>query len=315
MSPSGAVLSIAAFVFLFSQSGCEKTATAKARGRPSSIVSDRAERAPRIRSDALAYSGTDARNVPHYFARRLNDESRRILRDAYGVMEPSHLYVSDSTSAGLLKYDPQLKQCASCYVSSYRVGFVSVRKPGESWEALERRIPTLTRASFPRSSLVASSSIGAMDPDVQVEVNEMLVAARRAGFAIHVARTYRSPEQEALVMAQGGGRTHTLTSLHSYGRAIDIRIGDGNLGNPATRRSWIAFRAWVTRFRDDDFRILGTPDRSWDWPHVELPSDKIGFRSVEEAIAAGRSCLRSSSPRACEFTPHLPQLGLNGTRE
>jgi hypothetical protein len=154
-----------------------------------------------------------------------------------------------------------------------------------------------------------------MDPDVQDEVNQMLAAARRAGFAVHVASTYRSLEQEALVMAGGGGRTHTLTSLHSYGRALDIRIGDGNLGNSATRRSWIAFRSWVTRFRDDDFRILGRPDYSWDWPHVELPSPRIGFRSVEAAIDAGRACLAKSSARGCEFLPHLPQLGLNGTRD
>jgi hypothetical protein len=200
-------------------------------------------------------------------------------------------------------------------VSSFRIGFVSIRKAGESWDELDRRIHTMGRGSFPASSLVTNSSVTAMDPDVQEEVQWMLSDASRAGFAVHVVSTYRSPEQEALLMAQGGGRTHTLTSLHSYGRAIDVRIGDGNLNNPSTRRSWIAFRAWVTRYHGGDFRILGAPDRSWDWPHVELPSDRLGFRSVEAAVAAGRSCLARSSPRACEFSPNLPRLAANGNRE
>jgi hypothetical protein len=152
-----------------------------------------------------------------------------------------------------------------------------------------------------------------MDPDVQDEVRQMLAAATRAGFSVHIVSTYRTPEQEALLMAEGGGRTHTLTSLHSYGRAIDIRIGDGNLNNPSTRRRWISFRNWVTRYHGTDFRVLGAAGHSWDWPHVELPSDKIGFRSVDAAVAAGRRCL--SNPRACEFVPHLPAAVASGTRK
>ena len=135
----------------------------------------------------------------------------------------------------------------------------------------------------------------------------MLDAGRSAGFRLRVVSTYRSPELEALVMANGRGRTHTLTSLHSYGRAIDVSVGDGNLNNASTRRSWIAFRQWVTRFRGNDFRVLGTPDRSWDWAHVELPNAGIGFRSVDEAISAGRACLARPSANDCEFLPHLPQ--------
>jgi hypothetical protein len=164
----------------------------------------------------------------------------------------------------------------------------------------------LNRGDFPASALVTSNSVNTMDPDVQDEVRQMLEAARHAGFETHVVTTYRSPQQEALLMAKGKGRTHTLTSLHSYGRAIDVSIGDGNLGNRSTRRRWIAFRAWVTRFRGTDFRILGAPDHSWDWAHVELPSEKIGFRSVDAAVAAGRICARNPSPHACEFLPHLP---------
>jgi hypothetical protein len=146
-----------------------------------------------------------------------------------------------------------------------------------------------------------------MDPAVQDEVSQMLDAARRAGYRLRVVSTYRSPQQEAILMAEGRGRTHTLTSLHSYGRAIDVRVADGNLNNPSTRRSWIAFRRWVTGFRGNDFRVLGTPDRSWDWAHVELPDARIGFHSVDDAINAGRACLAHSSASACEFLPRLPQ--------
>jgi hypothetical protein len=265
-----------------------------------------AQAATESHGDASNYSGTDTRGVPHYLARPVSDEGRRILRQAFGVVSASHLYLSDSTPGRLLKYDPQVKGCLTCYVNSYRIGFISIRKPGESWDELQQRVRSLTRSSFRPATLVSSSSVSAMDPDVQGEVNQMLDAAGRAGFRLRVVSTYRSPEQEALVMARGRGRTHTLTSLHSYGRAIDVSVGDGNLGNPSTRRSWIAFRRWVTGFRGSDFRVLGTPDRSWDWAHVELPNTRIGFRSVEAAIDAGRDCLAHSSASRCEFQPHLP---------
>jgi hypothetical protein len=285
--------SFVAALLILLQSGCGEEATAHSSMK-------------RLHDDALSYSGTDARGIPHYFSRRVSDDGRRVLRQAFGVVSPSHLYLSDSSPSGLLKYDPETKGCLTCYVNSYRIGFVSMRNPGESWDELQRRVRKLRSSSFPPSSLVTSSSVSAMDPDVQDEVRQMLDAARGAGFRLRVVSTYRSPEEEALVMANGRGRTHTLTSLHSYGRAIDVSVGDGNLGNPSTRRSWIAFRRWVTGFRGSDFRVLGTPDRSWDWAHVELPNARIGFRSVDEAIDAGRVCLARSSASACEFLPHLP---------
>jgi hypothetical protein len=311
--------SVMALGLIALQSGCGNSSTAEAaRSRAASILSAEDGSGGAIsdaRSEALSYSGTDAHDVPHYFKGRLAAEELRVLRDAFGIVFPSHLYISDSTKDGLLKYDPTPKPCSTCYVNSYRIGFVSIRRRGESWEDLERRTRSLSRSAFPASSLVTSNSVDTMDPDVQDEVRQMLEAARRAGFETHVVTTYRSPQQEALLMAKGRGRTHTLTSLHSYGRAIDVRIGDGNLGNPSTRRRWIAFRAWVTRFRGTNFRILGAPDHSWDWAHVELPTDKIGFRSVDAAIAAGRICTRNPSPHACEFSPHLPrnQVALAGS--
>ena len=255
-----------------------------------------------------SYTGSDSRGIPHYFAGQLSPDAVDVLRRAFGVVVPTHLYVSDSTPAGLLKYDPQAKSCAACYVNSYRIGFVSIRRRGETWEDLERRLRTMSRNAFGRSALIASTSISAMDPAVQGEVSQMLDAARRGGFRTHVIATYRSPEREALLMREGGGRTHTLTSLHSYGRAIDVQIDDGRLGNPSTRRDWIAFRQWVARFHGNDFHVLGAADKSWDWPHVELPSDEIGFRSIDAAVAAGRKCLSAGSTSACEFRPNLPRV-------
>jgi hypothetical protein len=249
------------------------------------------------------YTGTDARGIPHYARRTFSDEERRLLRDTYGIEEPSRLYVSDSTEDGLLKYDTRLKRCRTCYVNSYRVGFISVRRPRESWEQAERRVRAMRRRDFTAAARASSStSTAALDPDIRGDVERMLADARRAGFALRVAATYRSPEHEAYLMAIGGGRTYTLTSLHSYGRAIDVVVGDGNLGRRATRTQWIAFRRWVTAYKGDDFRILGTPERTWDWRHVELPTASVGFRTIEAALARARAC----GGATCDFAPRLP---------
>jgi hypothetical protein len=261
---------------------------------------------PAKRATDVEFTGTDERGIPRYTTRKFSDEERSILREAFGVINPSHLYISDSTADGLLKYDPELKRCRNCYVNSFRIGFVSVRKGGEAWDDVEHRVRLMRRSSFSSSALVSTASLTAMDPDVQPEVREMLDAARQAGYRLRVVSTYRSPEQEALLMAGGRGRTYTLTSLHSYGRAIDINVDDGNLSHPATRRDWISFRSWVSRYRGTDFRVLGTPTSTWDWPHVELPTQGVGFRNIAQAIDAGRRCLSSGVRKSCEFKPHLP---------
>ncbi len=272
----------------------------------------------RSRAGALPpYTGTDARGIPHYARRSFTDEERRLLRDIYGVENPDRLYVSDSTEDGLLKYDTRVKRCRTCYVNSYRVGFISVRRPGESWEQAERRVRAMRRRDFPAAARASSNkSTADLDPDIRADVERMLADARRAGFALRVVATYRSPEHEAYLMAMGGGRTHTLTSLHSYGRAIDIVVGDGNLGRKATRARWIAFRRWMTAYQGDDFRILGRPERTWDWRHVEMPTASVGFRTIEAALARARACARiaeaasgapSRSVSPCDFAPNLPR--------
>jgi hypothetical protein len=254
----------------------------------------------------FADAGHDARGIPHYDRRTFSSEERSLLRRVYGVEDPARLYVSDSTEDGLVKYDTQVKRCLTCYVNSYTLGFVSIRRPGESWEALERRVRTMRSRDFPPQVQRRGSSLDGLDPDVRGHVERMLADARRAGFTLRVNVTYRSPEREALLMSRGRGVTHTLTSLHSYGRAIDIVVRDGNLGHSATRKEWVAFRRWVTAYQGGTFRILGSPEQTFDWPHVEMPSPAIGFRTVDAAIARARACTgRSASRPLCDFAPHL----------
>jgi hypothetical protein len=260
------------------------------------------------------YTGTDPRGIPRYARRAFTDEERRLLRDIYGINDPTRLYVSDSTEDGLLKYDTRIKRCRTCYVNSYRIGFISVRRPGESWEEVERRVRAMRARDFTAGARAGSSrSTADLDPDIRADAERMLADARRAGFALRVAATYRSPEHQAYLMAIGGGRTHTLTSLHSYGRAIDVVVGDGNLRRRATKAQWIAFRRWVTGYKGGDFRILGTPERTWDWRHVEMPTGSIGFRTIEAALARARACARlaatapSRGVSPCDFAPHLPR--------
>jgi hypothetical protein len=259
--------------------------------------------------DPDAYSGTDSRGIPHYSTREFSPEETDILRRAYGIEDPRRLYVSDSTEEGILKYDTQVKRCLTCYVNSYRIGFVSVRRPGESWEEVQRRVRSTPARAFTGGENPGSTSTAALDPEVRPLVERMLADARAAGFRLRVVATYRSPLREAFLMAQGGGRTYTLTSSHSYGRAVDIVVDDGRLGRAATRRDWIAFRQWVTGYRTasgETFHILGKVDRTWDWPHVELPTEHVGFPTIEAAIARGRACLATQPTVPCNFAPNLP---------
>jgi hypothetical protein len=260
--------------------------------------------------DDSAYEGVNSRGIPNYaVARPFTPGEADVLRRAYGIEEPHHLYISDSTDERILKYDTQVKRCLTCYVDSYRVGYVSVRRPGETWEEVERRVRTTPPSAFAHGQYAASRSLDDLDPDVQPLAEQMLRDARAAGFRLDVTATYRSPVREAFLMSQGRGRTYTLTSNHSYGRALDIVVDDGNRRHAPTKRDWIAFRSWVTRYRTpkgESFRILGKVDRTWDWAHVDLPSAELGFDNIEQAVARGRACLAPAATMPCNFPPHLP---------
>ena len=177
---------------------------------------------------AIADNGDDERGIPHYSNTALSAGDADILRRAYGIENPYLLYLSDSAEERILKYDTQRKRCLTCYVNTYRIGYVSVRRPGESWEQVERRVRSTSPRAFTGSAYPSSSSTADLDPDVRPIAEAMLRAARAEGFHLRVTATYRSPLREAYLMAEGKGRTHTLTSNHSYGRALDIVVDDGN---------------------------------------------------------------------------------------
>jgi hypothetical protein len=256
-------------------------------------------------ADAAEYTGHDVNGIPRYARRAFTPDERALLRVVYGIEDPSNLYVSDSSAGAQLKYDPRRKPCASCYVSSYRVGFVSIRRANESWEDAERRIASMRPSDFSPAARVEDRSTAHLDPAIRGDVEQMLADAARAGFATRVAATYRSPEREAFLMRARRGSTHTLTSLHAYGRAIDIVVGDGNPRRARTRAEWAAFRRWVAAYRGGTFRILGPPDRTWDWPHVEMPGAEIGFPSIDAALERARECRMPGSTTSCDFIPRL----------
>ena len=260
--------------------------------------------------DPGAYQGMDAAGIPRYARMSVSAQDSTVLRQAYGIENPHRLYISDSTPEGLLKYDTRVKKCRACYVNSFRIGFVSVRRPGESWEQAERRVHATKPAVFLRASRRASHGTADMDPAVQPTVDAMLAAARNAGFDVRVIATYRSPVREAYLFSEGGGQTYTLTSNHSYGRALDVAIDDGNPAHSKTRRDWIAFRRWLQAYATHagkPLRLLGRPDRTWDWGHIDVPSASIGFHTIQEAVARGRTCLHRGAPELCDFLPHLPK--------
>jgi hypothetical protein len=99
----------------------------------------------------MSYAGRDADGVPHYVTRPFSAKERELLRRHFGIEDPSRLYLSDSTATGHLNYDTQRDPGAGRLVRSYRVGAASIRRDGESWEGLERRLRTLRPADFARS--------------------------------------------------------------------------------------------------------------------------------------------------------------------
>jgi hypothetical protein len=236
----------------------------------------------------MSYAGRDAEGVPHYATRPFSLEEREVLRRRYGIEDPTRLYLSDSTSTGHLNYDTERDPGAGRLVRSYRVGAASIRRDGETWEALERRLRTLRPSDFGPEARVVDTTLASLDSLAWPRFERLIAAARAAGFRLRVTEAYRPPERQAYLMVKGGGLTFTATSMHSAGHAVDLVVGDGDLRNPRTRASWIAFRRWVAGFEGGRFRLLGTPERSWDWPHIELADAPLGCRSIEAMLEAAR---------------------------
>ncbi len=237
-----------------------------------------------------SYAGRDERGVLRYLGRAFSEEERDLLRREFGIEEPQRLYLSDTLPGATLTYDTDWDRGERDLVSSYRIGAASVRQPGESWEELERRLASTLPESFPASTHQVDRSLGSLDSVVRPHVARVLAAARRAGFRVRIAEARRSAERQAYLLALDSRLTHTATSRHAEGFAVDVVVDDGNLRNSVTRAHWIAFRRWVVANEADTFRLIGAPDQSWDWPHIEYIDGPPGFHSVEQLLDAARRC-------------------------
>jgi hypothetical protein len=247
--------------------------------------------APAARYPRDLYAGRDAEGVPRYIQRAFSDDERRLLREQFGIEEPARLYLSDTLPGASLTYDSDWDQGERHLVSSYRVGAPSVRQPGETWEALERRLAATSPASFPAATHQADHSLASLDSTVRPAFERLLVSARRAGFRVRVTESRRSAERQAYLLTLDGHLTHTATSRHADGFAVDVVVDGGDLRNPVTRKHWIAFRRWVLATWTGQFRLIGAADRSWDWPHIEYVDGPPAFHSVEELLATARWCV------------------------
>lgn len=255
----------------------------------------------------LRYAGRDGEGVPNYIARPFTAAETALLRAQLGVTNPHRLYLGDSSATAILRYDTRADSGHDDMAPSFAVGFVSLRRPGESWEELRRRIHTLHRRDFPKTARVPDTSLERLDPEVRPLFERMLREARARGFRIRVIETYRSPEREAYLMSRASGRTFTATSIHSYGRAVDVAVGRGDPDRPRTREEYVAFRRWVLAFGRGRLKLIGSPDETWDWNHVEAPAAWLGFHTIEEALAGARKCAAAPAPDgACVFRPRVP---------
>jgi uncharacterized membrane protein len=248
------------------------------------------------------YAGRDADGVPFYVERPFSLEERHLLREHFGIEEPGRLFLSDSTANAYLMYDTERDPGDGSLVHTYRVGAESIRREGESWEELERRIRSMKPAEFPTAVRKADTSLASLDAEARPAFRRMLREARRAGHRVRITESYRTPERQAYLLVRNDGLTFTATSKHSAGRAIDVVVGDGNLKRAWTRARWIAFRRWVERYEGGRFRLIGEPGRSWDWPHVELAAGPPGYGSIETLLAAARAadsgCVHSTNDLA-----------------
>ena len=240
--------------------------------------------------DTRSYAGRDEAGVPRYVRRAFSAEERRILRVQFGIEDPRRLYLSDTLPTATLIYDTDWDRGERFVVGSHRVGAPSVRRPGESWEELERRLAGTSPLDFAPSTHRADASIESLDSVVRPVMARLLDDARKAGFAVKVTEARRSVERQAYLMTLGGHLTYTATSRHAEGYAVDVTIDDGDIRHVTTREHWIAFRRWVQRRWGGTFRIIGTPEQSWDWPHIEYVGHLPGFGSIGELLGAARWC-------------------------
>ncbi len=233
--------------------------------------------------------------------RTIAPADRALLRSVFGIDDVRRIYVP-TTPGEVLRYAAHAPGCpdvgpnggrpttrgGACRVVGVRIGLAAPRDSTETWDAFTARVerggPRVWSANGGRA---AYSGLDALDPEARPAFQRLIDDARAAGFPIHVRETYRTPERQAAILARNDGRTTTLTSAHSFGRAVDIAVS----GRHST---WVEFRRWVLRQQNGAFRLIGTPESTWDWPHVEYVGPAggppLGYASVDALVAAARVC-------------------------
>jgi hypothetical protein len=226
-----------------------------------------------------SYTGRDSvTGVPRYVTRAFTDVERRVLRERFGVDEPSLLYRNDE---GFIVFDSRRDGGLRDYVNTYRVGARSIRHPGETFRELERRVRGKPAAYYGSPVERVENSLDALEPQVRDEFRELLRDARSVGLPIDVFETYRSPERQAYLLGRGDGVTHTATSMHSDRRAMDVRVRDDGLTSSEVRAMYARFQKLAIA---RGFTLAG----EWDPGHVALPDaeQQSGFTSIEALLVA-----------------------------
>ncbi|GJG86203.1 hypothetical protein tb265_13840 [Gemmatimonadetes bacterium T265] len=250
--------------------------------------------------------------------RTLAPEDRTLLRTVFGIDDVRRIYIPTTTPDDVLRYAAHAPGCpdgggpndgqpttrgGACRIVGVRIGLAAPRDPGETWDAFTGRVEHGgPRAWTSAGGRTAYAGLDALDPDARPAFERMIADARDAGFPVHVRETYRTPERQAAILARNDGRTTTLTSAHSLGRAVDISIGDGRVSRRSTHRTWVEFRRWVLGQQNGAFRLIGTPESTWDWPHIEYvgatSGAPLGYRTLDALVAAARACRAGASTDA-----------------
>jgi len=258
--------------------------------------------------------------VPHYVGHAFTAEERELLSRAFGIGDPGRLYLNDSSATAALIWDLKPDSGRSDMEYSFKLGFVSLRRPGESLADYKKRMQA-DPSAFPPSAQVRDTALADLDPEVRPLFQGLVEAARARGFDVRVAETYRSPQRQGWLISRADGSTFSGTSIHTYGRAVDFVIDNGYGRTAHNRREYVAFRRFVLEYGKGRLRILGTPSDTWDWGHVEAPAPWLGYHSVEDALAAARTCVSrtdgadavggeggggaATGPPPCIFSPQL----------
>ncbi len=246
---------------------------------------------------------------------------RALLRTVFGIDDVRRIYIP-TTAGEVLRYAAHAPGCptlenggrpttrgGACRVVGVRIGLAAPRDTGETWDAFTARVehggPRAWTASGGRTEY---AGLDALDPDARPAFERLVADARAAGFPIHIRETFRTPERQAAILSRNDGRTTTLTSAHSYGRAVDISVA-------GRHSAWVEFRRWVLRQQNGAFRLIGTPESTWDWPHVEYvgaaTATPLGYRTVDALVAAARACRAGAASDAaaaarCTVAPPRP---------